>query len=200
MKFSGERIFNVFLGCSFIFWAIAGWFVAENPSIIRLSISLLNLTLGLLILFRVQAKRLGNPVDILKSLPSLILGGMMFRFSAAPSDWSMVSIIIFMIGMMITLASFITLGRSFSILPQVRPIVTKGPYRLVRHPGYLGELLLMIGCVIASESLLVSGICFALFWPFLAWRILVEETLLSQEVFYLAYLDQVKWRILPGVW
>jgi len=200
MKFSGERIFNVFLGCSFIFWAIAGWFVDENRSIIRLSISLLNLSLGLLILFRVQAKRLGNPVDILKSLPSLIIGGMMFRLSVALPEWSMISVSIFMIGMMITLASFITLGRSFSILPQVRPIVTKGLYRFVRHPGYLGELLLIIACFIASESLLISGICFALFIPFIAWRILVEETLLSQEVLYLAYMDQVKWRMLPGVW
>jgi protein-S-isoprenylcysteine O-methyltransferase Ste14 len=37
------------------------------------------------------------------------------------------------------------LGRSFSLLPQARTLVTGGPYRFVRHPIYLGGLLITLG-------------------------------------------------------
>jgi len=37
------------------------------------------------------------------------------------------------------------LGKSFSLLPQARTLVTTGPYRFVRHPIYLGGLLITIG-------------------------------------------------------
>ena len=37
------------------------------------------------------------------------------------------------------------LGRNFSLLPQARQLVTTGPYRYVRHPIYLGGLLITLG-------------------------------------------------------
>ncbi len=39
----------------------------------------------------------------------------------------------------------IWLGRSFSILPQARALVTDGPYRYVRHPLYLAEFIIILG-------------------------------------------------------
>lgn len=50
------------------------------------------------------------------------------------------------------LVSALTLGRCFGILPEVRGLVTRGPYRLVRHPVYLGELGAFGGLVLASPS------------------------------------------------
>ena len=39
------------------------------------------------------------------------------------------------------------LGRRFSIVPEARGLVIDGPYRLARHPIYLGEILAGFGLV-----------------------------------------------------
>lgn len=50
------------------------------------------------------------------------------------------------------LVSIVALGRCFGVLPEARGLVTRGPYRLVRHPLYLGELGTCAGLVIAAPS------------------------------------------------
>jgi protein-S-isoprenylcysteine O-methyltransferase Ste14 len=47
------------------------------------------------------------------------------------------------------------LGTSFSLLPQARHLVTTVPYRYVRHPIYLGGLLITVGEVWLRFSPLV---------------------------------------------
>lgn len=61
------------------------------------------------------------------------------------------------------LVAALALGRCFGILPEARGLVTTGPYELVRHPLYLGELAAMAGLLIASPSLrnLAAGGAFA---------------------------------------
>jgi len=50
------------------------------------------------------------------------------------------------------LASVLTLGRCFGVLPEARGLVSRGPYRMVRHPVYLGEIGACIGLAVASPS------------------------------------------------
>jgi protein-S-isoprenylcysteine O-methyltransferase Ste14 len=50
------------------------------------------------------------------------------------------------------LASVLALGRCFGVLPEVRGLVTRGPYRLVRHPVYLGEIGALAGWVLAAPT------------------------------------------------
>ena len=62
-------------------------------------------------------------------------------------------------GMLVAVASVAFLGRCFGVLPDVRGLVTRGPYRLVRHPLYLGELAASLGLVIgAREALPAAGV------------------------------------------
>jgi protein-S-isoprenylcysteine O-methyltransferase Ste14 len=58
-------------------------------------------------------------------------------------------------GMAVALPAMASLGRSFSLTPQARGLVTRGPYRLVRHPLYLGEVLNVIGIMVAVGSVTV---------------------------------------------
>ena len=44
------------------------------------------------------------------------------------------------------------LRRSFSIIPEARRLVTGGPYRLSRHPVYLGEIATAIGINLATAG------------------------------------------------
>ncbi len=58
-------------------------------------------------------------------------------------------------------------------------LVTSGPYRLVRHPIYLGFVLLAIGEALAFGSWPALVIALAGIVPTFAWRARAEEKLLG---------------------
>jgi protein-S-isoprenylcysteine O-methyltransferase Ste14 len=61
------------------------------------------------------------------------------------------------------LASVLALGRCFGILPEARGLVTRGPYRFVRHPVYLGELGAVLGFVISAPTYWNIGVLVAFY-------------------------------------
>jgi protein-S-isoprenylcysteine O-methyltransferase Ste14 len=50
------------------------------------------------------------------------------------------------------LGSVLALGRCFGLLPEARGLVTRGPYRVVRHPVYLGEITAIVGLTLAAPA------------------------------------------------
>lgn len=84
-------------------------------------------------------------------------------------------------------ASVLALGRCFGVLPEARGLVTRGPYRLVRHPVYLGEIIALAGLTLAAPGWGRLAI-FAIFVAAQLTRMHLEEAAL-REAFpeYAAY-------------
>ena len=79
-------------------------------------------------------------------------------------------------------------------------VATHGPYRFVRHPGYVGMILfeLAISTLLASWwAVMAGGFCAFL----LILRTALEDrTLRSELAGYADYARQVRYRLLPGIW
>jgi protein-S-isoprenylcysteine O-methyltransferase Ste14 len=94
------------------------------------------------------------------------------------------------------------LGKQFSVEVTVQKnhrLVTTGPFQIIRHPRYLGIIVMFVGISLVFRSLLAMFIVFALSLV-LIWRIAVEESLMLQE-FGQAWKDycEKSWRIIPFV-
>jgi protein-S-isoprenylcysteine O-methyltransferase Ste14 len=78
-------------------------------------------------------------------------------------------------------------------------IVTTGPYAFVRHPTYLGALLMILASGLALGSWVAAPLLL-LYLPALAFRTIREDRFLKAKLEgYAAYADRVRWRLVPGV-
>jgi protein-S-isoprenylcysteine O-methyltransferase Ste14 len=121
------------------------------------------------------------------------------------STWMQVAGL-FLVGISVVLHSWArqAIRGQFSGHLQIQPehrLIQSGPYRIVRHPAYLGYLLMALGIAIGYSSLVACAAVLALLLPGLVYRIGVEEKLLSNEFGdeYRQYASSKK-RLIPGVW
>jgi protein-S-isoprenylcysteine O-methyltransferase Ste14 len=96
-----------------------------------------------------------------------------------------------------------TLGGSYTRTLRTgeeQAVVTAGPYRLVRHPGYTGSLLTWTGFALTSRSVPVLALVGGLLGRAYQRRIAAEEQLLSRELpGYAAYQERTK-KLVPFIW
>lgn len=79
-------------------------------------------------------------------------------------------------------------------------VVTGGPYRFMRHPGYVGGIVMTVAAalVLGSAWALIPGVLGGLL---LVIRTILEDRTLQQELDgYREYASRVRYRLLPGVW
>ena len=128
----------------------------------------------------------------------LILPGFMRPTAMSTGALATTGLIFELFGVVLTQVARVYMGRSFGILPANRGIVSKGPFRSVRHPIYFGWLILSLGYAMsfASER---NILLIAMTLPFMVWRIGQEEVHLSADPEYLHYMRQVRYRLWPGV-
>ncbi|HLB75907.1 MAG TPA: isoprenylcysteine carboxylmethyltransferase family protein, partial [Candidatus Dormibacteraeota bacterium] len=101
-------------------------------------------------------------------------------------------------GMIWALYSLSYLRNRFSIVPEARGLETSGPYELVRHPIYLGEIIAGLGLVIPTLFSL-HAIVFAVFVGAQLVRTYFEERVLrSTYAEYAAYTRRTH-RLIPFV-
>jgi len=79
-------------------------------------------------------------------------------------------------------------------------VIDSGPYRFVRHPGYIAALSLFFGMALALGSVWALAPA-ALASVLLVLRTAWEDRLLRAELAgYDAYARRVRWRLVPGLW
>jgi protein-S-isoprenylcysteine O-methyltransferase Ste14 len=86
---------------------------------------------------------------------------------------------------------------------QVAPgqtVISVGPYAIVRHPMYASGSLYIGGMPLALGSYW-GFVVFAAMLPFLLWRLLDEERILTRDLpGYAEYRQRVRFRLVPFIW
>ncbi|KXK60537.1 hypothetical protein AWW66_18265 [Micromonospora rosaria] len=117
------------------------------------------------------------------------------------SWWMVPPIALFVAGIVLRLVAIRVLGALYThhvVRRQQHPIVTTGPYRLVRHPAYSGMLLANLGFVLFFHHV-VSVLALVALVAVLVWRIRTEERVLWAVPGYPEFATG-RPRLLPGVW
>lgn len=123
--------------------------------------------------------------------------------------WSRMSPAAALVGDLLVIAGFAiqllvfrenTYGSSTIGIAAGQTVIATGPYAIVRHPMYVGVLVMMAGVPIALGSWW-GPLLLTIQVPMLVWRILDEEALLTRDLpGYADYKARVPSRLLPYVW
>ena len=191
-------------------WAVIAvwlvWFVTEDIVILRFNPDLM-------------AERLSPPKDAknwdraimsivrLIELARYILAGLDLRYSWT-NGFPLAAQFVALIVCFLSTALFFWAMASNKFFSQVvrmqsdrgHAVATSGPYRYVRHPGYLGTILfeLALSTLLGSWwAILASGLCAILFIV----RTALEDRALQVELpGYADYAHQVRYHLIPGIW
>jgi len=98
-----------------------------------------------------------------------------------------------------SLVSLFAMRNLFGVRPALRGLVTRGPYRFVRHPMYLSYVIGDIGYNL-QEWNFVTLLLVLVGWASLVYRIHAEERILSQHAEWKTYIASVRYRVVPGIW
>lgn len=133
-----------------------------------------------------------------------VIIGEFIRMRPATDWYNYIGVALIFFGGLIRIYSRKALDRFFSfevIIQKDHKLITKGLYKNIRHPMYLGISLILLGLAIALSSL--YGILFLIIFgiPVLLYRISAEEDLLIKEFGqeYLNYMERTK-KIIPYVY
>jgi protein-S-isoprenylcysteine O-methyltransferase Ste14 len=112
-------------------------------------------------------------------------------------------IVLIVIGIIVRQWAIFTLGRFFTLtigIQKNQKVVDYGPYRFIRHPSYLGLLIVLLGIGAALQSwegvlaiVVISGLA-------IGYRIHIEEKVMVSELGedYIKYMKRTK-RLIPFV-
>jgi protein-S-isoprenylcysteine O-methyltransferase Ste14 len=164
-----------------------------------------------------QGRTRGGPTAETRTVQKIAIGGLWlslatmlvvsaldhrFGWSAVPTAISLVGDVLVAVGL--GLPVLVVSQNSYAAATVQagagQKLVSTGLYGLVRHPMYTGNVIMMVGIPLALGSywglvFVVPGLIV------LAWRIRDEEQLLQEKLDgYREYTQQVRYRLMPGMW
>ncbi len=128
------------------------------------------------------------------------------RFHWFPVPWWVcgVGYVLFLVGMgILTWAEAV--NKFFEVTVRIQTdrgqkVIDTGPYTIVRHPGYVGGILFFVGtalCLGSVWALVPAGLASALLILRTQWE---DQTLQAELAGYKEYAQQVRYKLIPGVW
>jgi protein-S-isoprenylcysteine O-methyltransferase Ste14 len=79
-------------------------------------------------------------------------------------------------------------------------VCDSGPYRIVRHPGYAGNILPLLGIVLALGSVWTVIPAVVAFVIAILRTVLEDRTLQEELPGYREYAHRVRYRLFPGIY
>ena len=133
------------------------------------------------------------------ALFSLVIVYFLILVPRAASDarWDALSAILLLSGNTLCIMVVLDLGRSLSLMPEARQLVTTGFYRRVRHPLYLAEDIALLGVFLQFRSWEAAAVLLAHFFIQLR-RMDWEEGILSSMFPEYAEYQRRSHRLVPG--
>jgi len=190
--------------------ALTGWIAADavriaqladpgSPWVIDAAVILALVLAATFVLIRPAPTRQdGSPITVIVAIGAAFFP-ILYLLLPPPASLAIATIVTQWGAVAVMLVSTAALGRNYSILPQYRWLVRRGPYAYVRHPLYASYLAFDGALALQHPSALavVLWIAEAILFD---WRARREEALLARSSEdYLSYMNSVRWRFVPHV-
>lgn len=120
------------------------------------------------------------PLAYLFPLVLAYLGPKDFGFGFRPLVY--VGLSIGAVGVLLWISAMWTLGSSLAVLPGTDQLVTKGVYRIFRHPVYIGIVLTLTGLFVACGSVPCLIYVLVVVIPLNIFRARAEEEVLLEQL------------------
>ena len=136
-----------------------------------------------------------------------LVAGLDFRWQWFPElvvGWHLGALIMYVLGNYLALWAM-TANRFFSTAVRIQfdrgqTVCSGGPYRYIRHPGYLGMIIYILASPIILGSLwaMIPAIITMILFMVRTW---LEDITLRQKLpGYREYANRVRYRLIPGLW
>lgn len=150
------------------------------------------------------AQKIAISIGVLAILATFVFSALDYRFgwSPVPAYVSLIGNALVALGLFMNLIVFRENSYGGSTIETVagQKVISTGPYAVVRHPMYVGVLVMLVGIPLAlgawwSLTIIVAAL------PALVWRIVDEERLLKKDLpGYVEYTHKVQYRLVPYLW
>lgn len=135
------------------------------------------------------------------AIMGLLFSYFLLLLPRAKSDafWDSLSVFLILTGCVLSILAVLDLGRSLSIMPEARKLVTHGLYQRIRHPLYLAEEIATLGVALQFRSWPAAAILVVHFY-FQIRRMIWEEGILAKAFPEFAEYQRRTCRLLPGLY